>query len=112
MTIPAVITVGAFNMAPTFSGDLSTTRRRAVAVDGTAMQLDIIQSVPKRGRWRHVVRFTLTNPVNLAGIAPSLTFTVTMDTPENDNPTNVAAIWQQFLVGMETNWDEVLSGQS
>lgn len=112
MTIPAEITVAGLAMSPVYSGSLDTSRRTNTGADGITRTIDIIQSVPnKNGRWRHVVRFTMSRAPDVNGKRVSFTNTVTMDAPADIPTGDVADVLRSFLVSMDPLWDEVAAGQ-
>lgn len=100
-------------LQPTYSGDPAIRRQTAVDASGSVVQLDIIQSLPKGGRWRHVVRGVYTGaPDSVTKIAPSTTVTVTFDHPATgQTPQKTQEIVQGFIGAMAERWDEVALGQ-
>jgi hypothetical protein len=112
MSVPNAISIAGNNLTPTYSGDPATVRRSVVTNDGIVLQVDIIQSLPKKGRWRHVVRFQQTMAADvITGIRQSYSATVTIDTPDNALPMAVGDLFRNFLTGMEDLWDEIAAGQ-
>lgn len=99
-------------LQPTFSGDAATSRQSAIQADGTRVVVDLIQSLPKKGRWRHVVRGQYTAPRDaVSGVFPSATVTITVDHPEDMLPQKIMEIVQGFTHMFDERWDEVAAGQ-
>jgi hypothetical protein len=113
MTIPATLTVAGHALSRTYSGDTATTRFSGTNGDGITRTVDIIQTLPnKAGRWRHVIRMSYQNPVDpVTGTRPSFTFTLTMDAPSTELPTNVGLLLQQYLTAIDPLYDEVAAGE-
>lgn len=111
MTLPILTFYGAA-LAPTYSGSNDTTRYSGRTSDGVIATLDVIQSLPKKDRWRHVARFRVDSvPDLVTGIRPSSTFTVTFDLPATLTPADGSDALKAFLTLMEPAWDEIAAGQ-
>lgn len=96
----------------TYSGDPATTRTSATTPTGEQVVFDLIQSLPKKGRWRHVVRGQWTGVADaITGVRPSVTATITMDHPDNMLPQKVSDVVAGFLGALTGNLDEIASGQ-
>jgi len=100
-------------LQPTYSGDPAIRRQTGIDAAGAVVQIDLIQSLPKGGRWRHVVRGVYTDvPDAVTKIASSTTVTVTFDHPATGQaPEKTQNIIQGFLGAFADRWDEVALGQ-
>lgn len=94
-----------------YSGDLAT-KRYSSTIDGITRTVDIIQSVPNnKGRWRHVVRYTVLLAPDTTGKRTSFTNTVTIDAPSEAVSTVTSGVLEDFLGMLSGNWDEIAAGQ-
>jgi hypothetical protein len=112
MPIPETLSMygGTVVLAPTYSGDLATTRRSAKDSSDTRHTVDIIQTLPKGGRHRHVIRYTFQPLPTVAIPNGSATVTLTMDHPES-LPDRGSGVATEMLTLMTQYLDEVALGQ-
>lgn len=93
-----------------YSGDIATSRFQNVSALGVTRTIDVIQSLPKNGRWRHVVRYSISVPIS--GATPlNSAVTVTADFAASIAPADVAASIKGVMATMADAWDEVAAGQ-
>jgi len=112
MSIPFVFQGVALQAA--YSGKLDTTRYIGVDAEGFGIQIDVIQSLPKGDRWRHVIRCTHTGPASSAdvkGIRPYMNATFTFDHPTSYDGAFVRTVFNALVASVESKVDEVASGQ-
>lgn len=99
-------------LGATYSGDIATSRYSTQNTSGLTVGIDIIQSLPKKGRWRHVVRCTMVPPsLNADGSSDGRTFTITMDVPARKPASEVRSELLEFLLALDPVWDEIALGQ-
>jgi len=112
MSIPFVFQGVALQAA--YSGRLDTSRYIGTDAEGYAVQIDVIQQLPKGGRWRHVIRCTHTGPVTAADVAgnrPYMNATFTFDHPTSYGPDFVRTVFSALFSAVESKVDEVAAGQ-